>query len=119
MNSVPSKKVIVGWALTLIAFVAVGVFAVWLNLERWRAPVRAAWSCVEVGLLEEEVYACLGEPRYLHDVLSAPSDYYVKGYGRKVRPISNRVLIYMGADMVFYVWIDLQGRVEETVIGVS
>jgi len=98
----------------LICFCAVGFY-----LERWRAPTYERWRQIAVGDTEAKVRASLGTPRYEYDAASAPADYYIEGYGKPDRGITGRVLIYLERDLVLYVWIDADGRVEEMMRGVS
>ncbi len=101
-------------ALFLVAFGAVGT-----ALHEFRSSTKHQWDQVAIGDNEEAVKAKLGSPFREYSRDSAPIDYYIPGYRRRERQITNRVLIYMGADMVLYLWIDRNGRVEDMFSGVS
>lgn len=110
------------WALGLIAgsvCLIVGMVVIGGYLDKWRTPTRNLWSQVNPGDSEESVRGALGAPYREYDPESAPPDYYVSGYARRERPITGKVLIYLGKDMVFYVWLDQAGHVEETFAGTS
>ncbi len=68
---------------------------------------------------EVDVRSLLGAPKVEFGAEAAPADYYISGYGREIRPVTGRVLIYRRADMIFYVWIDEEGKVEHTYRGTS
>jgi hypothetical protein len=74
---------------------------------------------IRVGMTEREVRDKLGQPVYEYDQASAPSDYYVKGYSFRARPITNKVLIYVASEPIAYIYIDHQNRVEEVFVGGS
>ena len=110
----------VGWqAAVLVALVVVSVILVRVELDRFRAPASALWDRVSVGDSESEVRETLGEPYREFSGDSSPEDYYVRGYGRKERAITGKVLVYLSADMLLYVWIDEEGIVEDIFRGVS
>ncbi|HNQ21799.1 MAG TPA: hypothetical protein PKK06_01765 [Phycisphaerae bacterium] len=90
-----------------------------VSLQNLRAPTKARWAQVHIGDTEARVVELLGEPNKQYERDGAPADYYIEGYGRRKRPITAKVLIYLGADMVFYIWLDADGRVEEVFQGVS
>jgi len=114
----PTRIVILVLALSALAFVVViGTFGViW---ESWRKPTRDLWASVIIGDSEQSVLERLGNPYRAFDANTAPPDYYVRGYRRRERPITNRVLIYLGRDLILYVWIDQTGRIEEKFVGSS
>lgn len=74
---------------------------------------------VEEGMTEEQVRSLLGEPYRQYSRDSAPADYYVDGYSFKRRPITQKVLIYVGTEPIAYIYLDREGRVEEVFIGGS
>lgn len=74
------------------------------------------FEAVAVGWTEEQVVAHLGEPARVYTRETAPKDYFVKGYGYKSRPITNKVWIYIGSEPIAYVYFDLRERVEEVVV---
>ena len=95
------------------------ILAVGVVLWDFRKDTNALWDQVHIGDTEKSVRAILGAPFREYSRKSAPADYYVSGYRHQARAITERVLIYLGADMVFYVWIDRDGRVEGTFRGTS
>jgi hypothetical protein len=105
--------------LATLATVSLAMLCVKRHMEQWRARVRALWDQVAIGDSEAHVRQILGAPGRAYDKATAPPDYYVDGWQRPEREITNKVLIYFGADMVFYVWIDEEGKVEETFRGGS
>jgi hypothetical protein len=106
--------------VVILIMCGMGGLVVHRSLESSRAPTQALWSKIATGDSESRIRELLGEPRHEYTKDNAPEDYYVKGYGRKERPITERVLIYMGkVDLILYVYFDPQGRVEETVIAGS
>ncbi len=98
----------------VLAFLYVGY-----EIERFRRPSRTLWSQVSIGDGLDSVRRILGNPAQEYTRDSAPEDYYISGYRRRERAISKRVLIYRGADLVFYVWFDENERVEELFVGGS
>jgi hypothetical protein len=68
---------------------------------------------------ESEVRRVLGDPRWTYTAQTAPADYYVPGYRHKKRTITGKVLIYLGAESIAYVYFDQQARVEEVFVGGS
>ncbi len=77
------------------------------------------FQAIKAGMTEQEVREKLGTPAHVYDKASAPEDYYVKGYSRKERPITNKVLIYIASEPIAYVYLDDQGKVEEVFVGGS
>ena len=80
------------------------------SVLRGRSKVMQLWSQVKVDASESEVRSLLGTPECYYDAASAPTDYYVEGYGRKERSISGAVLIYRSFDLVLYVWLAARGE---------
>jgi hypothetical protein len=56
------------------------------------------FHAITVGMTEQAVRGKLGEPVHVHEKATAPKDYYVRGYSFKERPITNKVLIYIGSE---------------------
>lgn len=113
------SKVAFAAAVTLMSFV-LGFVVVNRSLETSRAPTRELWSKIVAGDSEARIRELLGSPLHEYTKDAAPEDYYVSGYGRKERPITGKVFIYMGkVDLILYVYFDPQGRVEETVVAGS
>lgn len=77
------------------------------------------FQSIQAGMTEQEVRDKLGTPRHVYEKASAPEDYYVKGYSRKKRSITNKVLIYAASEPIAYVYLDDQGKVEEVFVGGS
>jgi hypothetical protein len=77
------------------------------------------FASVVKGMSEQDVTQRLGEPYRMYTAADAPSNYYVEGYAREERPISGKVLIYMGTDSIAYVYIDKTGKVEHVFVGGS
>ncbi|HWL93211.1 MAG TPA: hypothetical protein VNT79_06725 [Phycisphaerae bacterium] len=77
------------------------------------------WSKVRVGDAESHVRSVLGAPVFGYTRENCPENFYVEGYGKPDRPVRGKVLIYLATDLVLYVWIDPQGRVEELFRAVS
>lgn len=90
-----------------------------VKFSRWRRLFRERWQKVQFGDAEKAVRELLGTPLREYDRGNAPADYYLPAYAKKIRAISGRVLIYTGADEVFYVWIDEKGQVEDVFHGGS
>ena len=118
MSSFSRKHVVLG---LVVAAVVVGVV-----LAGGRVLVNTAFErdyssfrSVKVGMAQEQVLQQLGEPYLSYERASAPENYYVSGYSYKRRPISERVLIYVGSEPILYVYVGSDGRVEETFIGGS
>ena len=107
------------WVVASLVFVATlsGVFlSAFYAFDQIRRPTLQKWQAVQVGVSEERVRELLGPPRYEYDAATAPEAYYVPGFGRKERTITGKVLIYFGGgDLVLYVYVSPEGRVEETV----
>lgn len=103
----------------LFILFALAVLATGLFIEDWRRPTRERWAQVVTGKSEHDVRLRLGKPYKVYDKATAPASYYEPGYRHKEREISHRVLIYMGNDLILYVWIDEQGNVEDSFIGPS
>lgn len=112
----------VGLGVLLLVGIASAVAFLEKTIDRDLYPHLEKYREIRRGMAEHEVIRLLGKPDKLYDEHSAPRDYYVKGYARKERPISSKVLIYMGrrdGDVVIYIWVDRRGFVEETFIGPS
>lgn len=77
------------------------------------------FNSIAVGMTEQEVLERLGSPTlsYLSD--DAPEDYYVEGYSFKKRPITHKVLIYVGSEPIAYIYLDKQEKVEDVFVGGS
>ncbi len=103
----------------IIVGLGLGTFFVGSVKEEWRAPTRSQWEKVKAGDDELAVRNILGEPVHSYERVTAPADYYFSGYGRKIRPISGKVLIYLKTDLILYVYLDQSGRVEETFVAGS
>lgn len=72
------------------------------------------------GMDEDEVRVRLGEPWRTYERANAPSNYFIEGYSHPNRAITGKVMIYFGgSDMIVYVYVDEDGRVEEKFIGGS
>lgn len=74
---------------------------------------------VRVGMTEQEVRNALGAPAQVYGRADAPEDYYVKGYSFRKRAITNKVLIYIAAEPIAYVYLDNQNKVEDVFVGGS
>lgn len=74
---------------------------------------------VEIGMTEGQVRDLLGEPYREYTRSNAPTDYYVEGYSFNRRPITSKVLIYIGSEPIAYVYLDDEARVEEVFVGGS
>jgi hypothetical protein len=74
---------------------------------------------ITVGTKEEAVVARLGQPTRVFNVADAPKDYYIPGYAKEEREISNKVLIYIGSEPIAYIYIDNKGLVEHVFVGGS
>lgn len=103
----------VGW-LCVAALFVVGTAFVGYTMYRWRKPAIQEWRQVTVGMEEVDVTRLLGPALFAYTQPDVPDDYYIDGYGYRERAVSHRVLIYMGRDMVFYVWLSPENRVEDT-----
>jgi outer membrane protein assembly factor BamE (lipoprotein component of BamABCDE complex) len=99
--------------------VLVGAAGVGLYLKNWRAETHRRWDLITVGDSEEYVRSTLGTPTFEYEYGNVPEVYYVEGYGRRERPVTGKVLIYLNTDMILYVWVDRHGRVEEIFRGTS
>jgi hypothetical protein len=77
------------------------------------------FEAIKIGMTAEDVLATLGEPDYRYAAATAPDSYYVPGYSYRKREITSRVLIYVATEAIAYVYIDPDGRVEETFVGGS
>jgi len=108
------------WTIIVVVLGVVVTVCIFGEMLRdFRSDTVAQWSQVHLGDTEESIRASLGSPYRAYTLDSAPIDYYISGYRWRERQITNRVLIYMGADMVLYVWIDRNGRVEDMFSGGS
>jgi len=121
-TAVTRRKVLHEWRAWVVASLIVvatlgGVsLSVFYALDQIRRPTLEKWQAVQVGVSEERVRELLGPPRYEYDAVTAPEAYYVPGFGRKERTITGKVFIYFGGgDLVLYVYVSPEGRVEETV----
>ena len=108
-------------------WVALGVLGLtgvvfWANVY-WRQenePDYSRAAAIDTGMSEAQVRARLGEPWRTYERATAPADYYVRGYSHPNRSISSKVLIYFGgSDMIVYVYLGKDGRVEGTFVGGS
>jgi len=85
----------------------------------WRNPALSKWSRVHVGDKEARVRALLGKPVFDWSQETAPAEYRISGYRWPERGINGKVLIYMEADLILYIWLDESGAVEEMFTGAS
>jgi hypothetical protein len=83
------------------------------------APTIARWNQIKLGDSMALILKRFGPPTYEYEAKSAPTDYYLSGYQKRERPISNRVLIYVEGDLALYVWIDRLNCVEDMYWGGS
>lgn len=74
---------------------------------------------IEIGMSERDVIKKLGSPTMTYTKDSAPKDYYVEGYSKKKREITNKVLIYVLGEPIGYYYIDNDGKVEDRHVGGS
>jgi len=112
------------WGVGCLIAAAAGVIALHVVAEHtWRKgnePYYSRARSIQLGMMEADVRARLGEPSWLYEAGTAPEDYYVTGYTYQRREISSKVLIYFGGmDMIVYVYLDRDGRVEHVFIGGS
>ena len=110
-------RVVIACVVVVLLLVGLVVVGRWLN--DWRDPTIALWEQISLGDSEGSVRDLLGEPYREYHADNAPADYYISGYGTRERPISGKVLIYLGADIVLYIWIGGDGLVEDIYRGVS
>lgn len=104
-------------ALVLLA-VLLGLGAIFSVTDPWRDEY-ASFRSIKPGMTEEDVIRLLGTPARMYERATAPIDYYEPGYSHPERHITNKVLIYIGAEPIAYVYIDHTGRVEEVFVGGS
>lgn len=76
------------------------------------------WS-IKVDMTEQEVIKILGQPLEIYKATTSPVDYYVKGYSRKKREITNKVFIYITGETIAYIYFDDQNCVEDVFVGGS
>ncbi|MBE7458552.1 MAG: hypothetical protein HS102_18375 [Planctomycetia bacterium] len=116
----PTNYRLVVWILIAVLLILGSLFvAVGIVLKSFRSETVETWKRVQIGDTEDAVRTALGKPFREYSAEKASQQYYVHGYHHKERDISHRVLIYMGADMVLYVWIDKSGHVEDLFQGGS
>jgi len=77
-----------------------------------------------LGKSEKEVIKTLGKPYciiYVHDLKNNIMWKYpiLEGYARPDRPITNKALVYIKGDAIFYIYIDHKGFVEHIFYGPS
>jgi hypothetical protein len=109
----------VGLVIVLIVagFAALYVFAP--AIDPWKEERQAFRNATPIGASEGDVRAALGKPAEEYTAQNAPADYYVDGYSYRKRPISNKVLIYIGTEPICNVWLDEAGKVEDRFVGGS
>jgi outer membrane protein assembly factor BamE (lipoprotein component of BamABCDE complex) len=114
----PTLRTTLKWVAATLAVLA--AFS-WLGsgVMRLLDPDYERFESIEVGMKEDEVRQLLGPPTREYSASDAPEDYYVPGFSFKRRPISGRVLIYVGVEPIAYIYLDKEGRVEDTFIGGS
>ncbi len=74
------------------------------------------WGMILVGI---GFVQRLGPAQREYHKSNAPDDYRVPGYARPVRDLGIKVLVYLKNDLILYVWIDEDGKVEEVFHGTS
>jgi hypothetical protein len=116
MRKMHKAAVTVG-ALTLAVYVMLALFGKGLEWFAWEDHKR--FRAIKIGMSEAEVRSALGEPIFAYEGATAPADYYVKGYSFERRPITGRVLVYIGDEPIAYVYIDRAGKVEHVFVGGS
>lgn len=98
------------WILAVVAVLITGMIC----LDRMVfSNEYSRLKSVRVGMSVAEVVTALGEPSRRYTAVTAPANYYVKGYGYSPRSISDSVLIYIYGEQVLYVYIDRSQRVED------
>jgi hypothetical protein len=118
LSGTAARRVATEFAVGILLFAAL-LGANCLARRILERPTRQLWANVSIGDPEQSVVFLLGPPFQSYSAENAPQHYYVQGYRRRERPITNRVLIYTRGDLILYVWIDGSGRVEEKFVGGS
>lgn len=113
------RSPVVLWISAGVLLLSLPLMSVAVALYIFRSDSRALWEQVRIGDTDASVREKLGKPYREYRRETAPHRYYVPGYRFREREITEAVLIYMGADLVLYVWINKEGRVEDKFIGVS
>lgn len=103
-------------ALGVLAWVLAGLY-LWINEPYWRLQNR-----LDALKTEAEIRQTFGAPARIAKAGEAVG--YIPGYSHADRPVTGKLLIYPPAsgpidppDVVLYVYIDREGRVEQSVIG--
>lgn len=104
---------------------SISLLSVLIIMHIWaQRPYKEIVEVVKSLQTEKQVVEAFGKP--YKTVHRGSKDYYIKGYSFKHREIGNRVLIYfpdnptdMVADIIMYVYIDNEGRVEDYFVGGS
>lgn len=110
-----TKKVILGVTIVILALVLMNEVVFHQAFKEDYEIFRA----VKQGMSEAQVVSLLGAPYKVYHRATAPKNYYVEGYSFKVRPITNKVFIYIGNEPIAYVYFDDKNRVEELFVGGS
>ncbi len=117
-----SNRVIacLGLGLLAVALTVVSVTGLARHASRKNEPYYSRAAAIRPGMTEADVVQQLGDPAQTYERETAPQHYYAEGYSYRERPISHKVLIYFGGmDMIVYVYLDRQGRVEDVYMGGS
>lgn len=113
----------------ILTIVAIGIYLLyvfwslasgrdWYN--RHKAYIEKATRLL--GHTEREVLTTLGRPHliiYAEDVKKGLVEYPIPGYAYPERPITNKVLVYIKGDAIFYIYIDYNDFVEDVFYGPS
>lgn len=107
-------------AKLLLALTLVAVFALIVvrQYQRDYSSSSLLFTKIERGMSEQEVRTLLGEP-YREHKADESADYYLEGWSHDKRAISGKVLIYLNADVICYVYFDRNFKVEHIFIGGS
>lgn len=74
-------------------------------------------EAIKVGMTHDQVAQILGPPDLEYTAENVPENYYWPGYRFKRRPVSGKVLIYKRLVFVAYIYLSVEGTVEEVFTG--
>lgn len=112
-----NRKIKGGIIVVILLVASLAITKVWF--DDWRHETVEKWKRIRIGDSTTTLVETLGEPKLKFTRDSAPVNYYVDGYARKVRPINGSVSIYLERDLIMYVWLSPDDIVEDVFWGPS
>ena len=103
----------------ILVAVAAGVYSAKYLVGTTFEAEHRRFRTVQLGMTETQVRALLDEPYKVYGAAENQTRYYIPGYSYEQRPITNKVLIYVGTEAIAYIYLNHDDRVEHLFVGGS